>query len=87
MSAPTTEQLHAAILRVLARIAPEASGATLDPAVPFRDQLDLDSIDFLNFVIGIHEELGVDIPETDYPQVASLDSAVAYLQAARQRAA
>ena len=47
--------------------------------VDFRDQLDLDSMDLLNFVIGVDEELGVDIPESDYPRLDTLDGFVAYL--------
>jgi acyl carrier protein len=82
MSAQTADQIRNSILRVLGNIAPEADTATLDPGMAFRDQLDLDSFDFLNFVIGVHEELGVDIPEADYPRLSSLDRAVAYIMAA-----
>lgn len=82
MSAQTADQIRDTILRALGKIAPEADTATLDPTVAFRDQLDLDSVDFLNFVIGVHEELGVDIPEADYPRLSSLDRAVAYIMAA-----
>ena len=45
----------------------------------FRDQLDLDSMDLLNFVIGLHTALGVDIPEADYSKLATLDGCVDYL--------
>jgi len=41
--------------------------------------LDIDSMDFLNFVVALHEKLGVDIPETDYPQLMTLDGAIQYL--------
>ena len=60
-------------------IAPEAELDQLDPVMDFREQLDLDSMDVLNFVIGIHEATGVEIPEADYPQMASLVGCIAYL--------
>lgn len=76
----TTEEIRATLLAVLRGIAPEADPKTLDSGESLRDQLDLDSMDFLNFVIGVHERLGVEIPEADYPRLASLDGAVAYLR-------
>ena len=66
----TQDEIRAAVLRALCDVAPEADPATLAPDVSLRDQLDIDSMDFLNFLIGIHEELNVDIPEADYPQPA-----------------
>ena len=83
----TTDEIRTTVLRVLGRIAPEADLASLAPNVEFRDQLDIDSFDFLNFVIGLHEALGVDIPEADYPRLATLEGAVAYLEDALSRAA
>ena len=53
---------------------------TLDPDDGLREQLDLDSMDFLNVVIGLHEALGVDIPEVDYPKLFTMNGAVAYLK-------
>lgn len=67
------------IERVLMRIAPEADMSTLDPAEPIRDQLDIDSFDFLRFIIGLHEALGVDVPESDYPQLFTMDGAIEYV--------
>lgn len=75
----TADQIKEALLRVLGSIAPEADLAQLAPDVAFRDQLDIDSMDFLNFVLGVHKELGIDIPEADYAQLTTLDSCVAYL--------
>ena len=46
-------------------------------------QLDLDSVDFMNFVVGLHAALGVDVPEAEYNKLASLDACVAYLAAQR----
>ena len=76
----SAEEIRATLLSVLRGIAPEADPATLDPGESLREQLDLDSMDFLNFVIGVHGRLGIEIPEADYPRLASLDGAVAYLR-------
>jgi len=75
----TEEEIRTAILDTLGEIAPEADLATLEPDVGFRDQLDIDSMDSLNFVIALHERLGVDIPEVDYAKLDTLDHAVEYL--------
>lgn len=77
----TREEIRAAVLAALGEIAPEADLAAVDPATSFRDQLDLDSMDLLNLVIGIHGRTGVEIPEADYPKLASLEGAIAYLAA------
>ena len=77
----TNAEIRGAVLRILAKIAPEARAQALTPSVSLRDQLDLDSMDALNFVIALHQELGVEIPETDYAKLATLDGIVAYLAA------
>ena len=77
----TQDEIKETLLRVLGEIAPEADPATLRADVDLRDQLDIDSMDFLNFVIGIDEALGVEIPESDYPQLITLDGFVEYLTA------
>ena len=64
----------------LNNIAPEVDLATIDPAADLRDALDIDSMDFLNFVIAVHQRLGVDIPEIDYPKLVTIDGAIAYLK-------
>ncbi len=75
------DEIKATVLRLLGEIAPEADLSHLQPAIGFRDQLDIDSMDFLNFVIAVHEALHVEIPETDYGQVATLDGCIRYLSA------
>ncbi|OGA48075.1 MAG: phosphopantetheine-binding protein [Betaproteobacteria bacterium RIFCSPLOWO2_12_FULL_62_58] len=75
----TREQVRAAIFDTLCAIAPEVDPASIAPDEPLRDQVDLDSFDFLNVIIHLHEKLGVEIPESDYGELATLDSAVAYL--------
>jgi acyl carrier protein len=69
------------ILAALGGIAPEADPAAIDPKVDLREQLDIDSMDFLNFVVAVHDATGIEIPEADYPRLLSLDGAVAYLVA------
>ncbi len=77
----TADDARAAIARVLAEIAPEADLATVAPGDDLRTTLDLDSVDFLNLVVGLHRVLGIDVPERDYPQLATLERAIAYLAA------
>jgi acyl carrier protein len=77
----TKDELRATVLRVLGEVAPEADLGRIRPAVSFRDQLDLDSMDCLNFMIGLHQALGVDIPESDYPKLATLEGSVEHLAA------
>jgi acyl carrier protein len=79
------DELRPVVLRVLGDIAPEADLASLRPDVAFREQLDLDSMDILNFVVGLHGALGVEIPEADYPKLATLDACVEYLASRRRR--
>ena len=68
----------------LNNIAPEADIASVDPAADLREAIDIDSMDFLNFVIAIHRRLGVDIPEIDYPKLGTLNGAFAYIDAKLQ---
>ena len=75
--------LRAAIVETLRRIAPEVSAQSLQHDVPLRDQVDLDSMDWLNFLIALHRKLGVDIPESDYARLVTLDDLVSYLGAKR----
>jgi acyl carrier protein len=75
----TDDEIKTLFLRELHKIAPEVEPSELDPAVDLREQVDLDSMDILNLAIAIHEATGVDIPEGDYPQMASLNGCVAYL--------
>jgi acyl carrier protein len=67
------------IIDVLAGIAPEADFDALSGNAQLRDELDLDSMDFLNFVAALNERARIDIREADYPKLATLDAAVAYL--------
>jgi acyl carrier protein len=53
----------------------------IEPATPLRQQVDLDSMDWLNFLIGLHQKLGVNIPEADYAKLVTLDDVLDYLLA------
>lgn len=79
----TDEEIKTAVLRLLGDIAPEADMASIKSNVNIRDQLDIDSMDFLNFVIAVDKELHVDIPERDYPKLNTLDACIAYLAGRR----
>lgn len=78
------EQVRATVLEVLGQIAPEADPASIDPRLNLRDQLDIDSMDFLNFLIALDKEVHIDIPERDYGQLNTLDACVEYLLARQQ---
>ena len=73
------DELKETIFNILGGIAPEADFDTLDPNVNLQETLDIDSFDFLNFLIGLNDELGVEIPEADYGQLVSLNDIVDYL--------
>ena len=75
----TSTQIKSMICDVLSGIAPEADVSAVAGDEDLRDALDLDSMDFLNFVIALHERTGIDIPEADYPKLRTLDTAIAYL--------
>ncbi len=82
----TKEQIRETVFRVLGQIAPEANLNHLKPDRSIRDQMDLDSMDLLNFVVGLHKELQVEIPESDYPKLSTLNGCFDYL-ASRKNAA
>ena len=83
MTAPELSEAIQATLRRVVPVAPEQ----LDPTVPFRDQFEMDSLDFLNFVLALEKEHGVKIPEVRYPRCASLAGALEVLQDALAQAA
>ncbi|HEX4955991.1 MAG TPA: acyl carrier protein [Thermoanaerobaculia bacterium] len=73
------DAIRDALFACLGQIAPEAEASEIDPGRSLREQLDLDSMDFLRFAVAVHGRLGVEIPEADYPRLATLESAIAYL--------
>lgn len=72
-------EIQAVIFEVLHRIAPEADPAQLAPNANLREALDIDSFDFLNFLIGLHDRLKIEIPEVDYGKLTSIAALVSYL--------
>jgi acyl carrier protein len=76
-------EIRTAMLEALAEIAPEADLGALDENADLREQLDIDSFDFLNVVIALHERTGIEVAERDYPQLTTLAGSVAYLSAAQ----
>lgn len=75
----TRDDIRAVVLRLLADRAPEIDFAQIRPDRPLRDQIDLDSMDYLNFLVALHKELGISVPEKDYPKLATLNGCIDYL--------
>lgn len=78
----TDAEIRRLVQEELNTIAPEVDMATLDPAADLREAMDIDSMDFLNFITAVHHRLGIDIPEIDYPKLITLDGATKYLASA-----
>jgi acyl carrier protein len=79
----TRDEVRGVVVAELARVAPELDPKGLRLDAPLRDQIDLDSMDFLNFIIALHDRLGVEIPEVDYSKLLSVSAIVAYVDAKR----
>jgi acyl carrier protein len=75
----TRDDVSAVVIDELGRIAPEIDATQLDPDADLREELDIDSMDFLNLVTALNDRLKIDIPEIDYPNLATLGHAVEYL--------
>lgn len=75
----TPADAHHLLERLLHGIAPEAELDSIDLQAPIQEELDLDSMDFLNLVTAVHDETGLEIPEIDYPKLNSFQGFVDYL--------
>ena len=75
----TAAEIKALICDILGEIAPDMDPALVAGDADLREVLDLDSMDFMNFVVALHERTGIDIPEADYRDLRTLDGAAAYL--------
>ena len=75
----STEEVVLALKDIIENIAPDEDTASLEMSVPLRDQIDLDSMDFLDIVMELRKLYGVQVPEEDYKELATLDGCVAYL--------
>ncbi|MCA1408074.1 acyl carrier protein [Ensifer sp. IC3342] len=76
----TDAELSDLVARSFYAVAPDIEGEPIDPNKSFRAQFEIDSMDFLNFVIGLHKATGVEILERDYPDLQTLSGAVAFLR-------
>jgi acyl carrier protein len=74
----TREAIREAVVKALTSVAPEIDPSSLDTGAELRQEFDLDSMDFLNFVIALHASLNVAVPEADYPKLATLNGAIEY---------
>lgn len=73
-------EIRTRVVSVIKSVAPEIEESELRADRPLRDQVDLDSMDWLNVLVALHEKLQVDIPETDYGKLVTLDDLVGYLR-------
>lgn len=76
----TTSDIRDEIIDILENIAPDEDLSTLKDDVSFREQLSLDSMDFLDIVMELRKRWRVQVPEPDYPQLRSMQSTVTYLE-------
>ena len=76
----TPDGIRTVILNILENIAPDEDLSDIDDSIPFRDQMELDSMDFLDIVMELRKQYRVQIPEEDYPNLRSMDSTVRYLE-------
>ena len=76
----TKDEIGQAIVDIITDIVPDEDCSNIDGETPLRDQLDLDSMDFLDIVMELRKQYGVEVPESDYPKLATLDSSVEYLE-------
>ena len=75
----THEEIALAVKDIIATIAPDEDLSALDPEKRLREQIELDSMDFLDIVMELRKRYGVQVPEEDYKELATLDGCVAYL--------
>ena len=76
----TKEEIGQAIIEIITDIVPDEDCSNIDPQVALRDQLDLDSMDFLDIVMELRKLYKVEVPEAEYGELASLNSCMAYLE-------
>jgi len=71
--------LHKLVIESLTKAAPDVDRNLLDPSINFRDQFEIDSVDFLGFVLDLEKKLGIKIPEVDYPKLSSMNGCLTHL--------
>lgn len=77
----TRDEIRDVVVGELARVAPELDPKAIRADAPLRDQVDVDSMDFLNFIIRLHGCFGIEIPEADYARLSSVTAIVDYIEA------
>ena len=75
----TEDQVKQVVIDIINEIAPDEDTSDLKGEISLRDQMDLDSMDFLDIVMELRKQHGIEVPEADYPELASLDSCANYL--------
>ncbi len=75
----TEDQVKQIVIEIINEIAPDEDTSGLKGEISLRDQMDLDSMDFLDIVMELRKQHGIEVPEADYPELASLDSCATYL--------
>jgi acyl carrier protein len=75
----TEDQVKQIVVDIIAEIAPDEDTSNIKPEIKLREQLDLDSMDFLDIVMELRKQHNIEVPEADYPQLASLESCATYL--------
>jgi len=78
----TREEIRAAVVAAIVAVVPGTVASDISDEAPIRDQLDMDSMDFINFVVELDERLGVAVPEGEYGRLASVNSCIEYLAGA-----
>ena len=81
------QELRDVVIRALTEVAPDVDPTTIEADTDLTEQLDIDSMDFLNIIVAIHEQTGIEIPERDYPKLSTLNDAIAYLDEAQMKGA
>lgn len=76
----TKEQIRATILEIISRIIPDEDLSALRGDIPIREQVELDSMDFLDIIMELRKRYGIEVPEREYTELATLDGSVAYLE-------
>jgi acyl carrier protein len=73
------EEIQTAVKDIIQTVAPDEDLSNLKPDLKLREQIELDSMDFLDIVMELRKRYGVHVPEADYKELATLDGCVAYL--------
>ena len=76
----TRDQVRQAIIDILEDIAPDEDVSSIKDDAILREQIDLDSMDFLDIVMELRKRFNIEVPESDYQELASMDSCIQYLQ-------